>query len=192
MRVLVALLGSVALSLACLAQAQPPSAPNPGWTAPNGRFAASFPEGWGVIAAPDAPAQVLVHFGQTTTVVERKDCFVQSQPMPAPAGQAAINALVASWDSDQVRRNGAPNATGAQVLHFENIDVSGVRVASALIEIDIEGQRARFHTRQFALAENGTAQYYALHCLVMDPRPNGSADVEALLASLQFTTRDSP
>jgi hypothetical protein len=164
------------------------TAQEPGWTAPGGRFAISFPEGWGVIEPPQAAhPQVLVHFGQTTDFVELKQCFIYNQPAGPLSGRAQpdLNALVAQWGEAEILGNLGRADMAPSVIGWDNVAVDGVQVASAVIRIGLE-PGPHLHTRQFILDEDGAARYYGVHCSIYQPQTRRSDDVEALLASLRF------
>lgn len=194
---------SVALA-ACGAPLQPATAPAPeapavhtpgpppegaDWSAPNRLFHLAFPEGWGVEAVAAAPSEVLVHFNRADQPGAEKQCFIQARAMPLLDGrdQIAVNAGVARWGQPEVVLNVGGEGLTRRVIDFDSSDVGAVRVASALIAVEGEGVTHHFYTRQFVLAEPDGARFYALHCLVMNPRPGGADDVEALIDSLAFT-----
>jgi hypothetical protein len=161
------------------------------WRAPNGRFTFTFPESWGVVEPPARrPREVLAHFGQTTTLVERKECFVDRVPAPRlPGDQSAINETLANWTGqDALNHIGGSNAE-ATITAFENVEVDGVRTLKISFTVGPLGN-ARGLSRQFVLAEGGAAIRYGVHCVVIDQGAH-ITDVEALLASLHFAQSES-
>lgn len=172
-----------------LAAVPPASAPaeGEGWVAPDNRFFIIYPEDWGLLEVSDAPQEILAHFGQVTALVERKECFIQRTFAPQYAGrdQSEVNESVAQWTPEQVARNAGRQRT--HVVRYDNLTIDGIQVASATLEVPLDGGNARFHTRQFVLSKPEEAQFYALHCLNMNDNP-GEDDILALLASLRFMT----
>jgi hypothetical protein len=174
--------------LATSVLAQPASSSEAVWHAPNGRFSFTFPASWGVMEpSSNHPPQVLAHFGQTTTLVERKECFVDAVVFPQLHGrdQSAISAVVARWTAgDALGHLGGPRS-GVAVTGFSNDDVQGVRAVTLAFEVDRPNALVRGRSRQFVLVEGARAIRYGVHCVVADAGSSVS-DVEALIASLRF------
>jgi hypothetical protein len=159
-----------------------------GWTAPSGQFSLSFPQFWGVVPEPGRPREVLEHFGQTTALVERKECYIDVLPVAAYAGldQSAINETVANWsERDALEVLGFRRLTGADHESFETANVDGVQVATLHWSMAHNGNTVRTRQRVFVLTREGVAQRFGIHCILLD-RHAPTNDVDALLASLHF------
>lgn len=161
------------------------------WSPPGGVFTITFPTSWGVVEAPaNRPPAVLAHFGQTTMLVERKECFVDRVPVPSLANldQAAVNEAVAGWDQDEVLRrvNGA-NVPSLRVVTYEGAEVDGVRVITFNSEIRMRDRDLRIFQRVFVVTRAGVAVQYGVNCYAMDQGAS-IADINELLGSLQINT----
>lgn len=162
------------------------------WRDPSGQFSFTFPLSWGVIDPPrPPPREVLAHFGQTTTLVERKECFVDRVPFPRLSGdQASVNTALTGWTGDDALRHIGGTNREAAVTWFENVEVDGVRTITIAFNIGPSRGGARGLSRQFVLVEDGQAIRYGVHCIIVD-QGAPTRDVEALLASLHFSLSES-
>lgn len=159
------------------------------WTAPSGQFSITFPPSWGVVPEPDRPREVLAHFGQTTTLVERKECYIDVMPVAPFAGmdQASINQSVAGWaERDAFTAMGFGRIYASiQSDSYETANVDGVQVATMRWTLPRNGLQVRTRQRLFILTQDGIAQRFAIHCIALD-QVAPMDDIDALLGSLRF------